>query len=97
VREGDLLGKATPHAYAGGVVTLSSPPAAATDSRSVCGPPVGSQAFKLALGFALTRYSRWCAGITLSPIGVLVEPFRFDLSYRLSFFVLMVCVSFVSV
>jgi hypothetical protein len=72
-------------------------PAAATDSRSVCGPPVGSQAQELALGFAHTRFSRWCWGLHLPLIGFLVETFRFDLSYRLSFFVLTVCVSYVSV
>jgi hypothetical protein len=42
-------------------------PAAATDSRSVCGPPVGSQAQELALGFAHTRFSRWCWGLHIPP------------------------------
>jgi hypothetical protein len=80
VRVGDLLGKVTPRAYAGGAVTLSSPQQQLQARTQLADHPLALRRFKLALGFAHTRYSRWCAGITLSPIGVLVEPFRFDLS-----------------
>jgi hypothetical protein len=77
---GDLLGKATPSVYAGGAVTLSSPQQQLQARALLADHPMALRRIKLALGFAHTRYSRWCAGITLSPIGVLVEPFRFDLS-----------------
>jgi hypothetical protein len=80
VRVGDLLGKATPRAYAGGAVTLSSPQQQLQARAQLADHPLALRRLSWLWAPPIPGISRWCAGITLSPIGVLVEPFRFDLS-----------------